>query len=134
MVCKFKIQVLSKWQISGRDISRTIAYITIIFSAIHIHIKAITFGKSHCCGVAPVYCFLPFFCYYFYNCSSYFSTGNFLFTFLISFIVTIYLPSNFWRLHVYFLSLCLEKTIQLAQENSCEKIILQSFQNAIAYR
>ena len=124
-VWKFKIQSLIKWKISGRNISRTIVNITIIFSAIHIHIKAITFKNCHCCRNAPVNCLPQFFCYYFYNCCSYFSTFNFIFTFLISFIVTIYFPSNFCRLHVYFLSIYLEQTTHFAQEKSQEKKFVQ---------
>ena len=88
-VYKFKLQFLS------RDISRTIANIAIIFSATQTHIKTITFEKFYCCRDAPVNCLLQFFCHYFSDCCSYFSTLRFLFTLLIFFIVTIYWSSKF---------------------------------------
>ena len=79
-------------------ISKTIANLTILLLVIHIPIKTITFEKFHCCGDALVYCLLQFFCYYFYNCCSYFLHLICFFTFLMSFIVTIYLKSNFSRM------------------------------------
>ena len=107
--------------------------IGIIFSAIHIHIRKTTCEKFHCCGDAPVNCIKQFFCHYFYNCCSRFSTLDFLFTLLTSFIVTIYLSSDSCWLNVYFLSIYRKRTTHLAQEKSRKKKVVQFFQNTLVY-
>ena len=104
-----------------------------MFSAIHINIKTITVGKVHCCWQAPVNWLQQFFCNYFYNSCFYFAAFNFLFPSLIYFVVTIYLSPNFFRLYVYFLSIYINRTTHLGQENLHEKKVVQFFENSIVY-
>ena len=107
--------------------------ISIIFWAIHISIKTITFKKFQCCRDAPVNCLVQLFCHYFYNCCYYFSTLTLIFTLLISLVVILYLLSNFCWLYVYFHSVYLKRTTCLAQEKAREKKVVQFFQNSIVY-
>ena len=129
-VYKFKTQFLSKWWISGLVISRTTENIAIIFSVTQIHIKTITFEKSHCCGDAPVNGLRQFFCHYFYSCFSYFSTFSFLFMVLISFVVNIYICR---LICVDCMIIFSQYTLNERQEKSHEKKFVQFFQNAVVY-
>ena len=118
------------------DISRTIANIAIIFSAIYISIKTITFEKFHCCGDAPVNCLLQFFCFYFYNFCSYFVTLNFLFTFLVSFLLLYICRLIFVDCMFIFFQYTLNEQLILrrkicARKKSCNFFKMQLFKKSI---
>ena len=104
-----------------RDISRTIVNNVIIFSTTQIYKKTVTFKKFHCCGDAPANCFLQYFCHYFYNCCSYFSSRIILFTLMISFIVTIYLSLIFVDCMFIFFKYTLNEQLILRRKNHARK-------------